>query len=87
MAATSGCSRDASRATAVSLLMAMPSSSRPPRPRSPPSLDAHDLLDDVTEVLETRFWRDADRLYVDEISEDWSVVDPYRGQNANMHLV
>lgn len=50
-------------------------------------LDAHDLLNDVSEVLEARFWREADGLYVDEISEDWAVVDPYRGQNANMHLV
>jgi mannose/cellobiose epimerase-like protein (N-acyl-D-glucosamine 2-epimerase family) len=48
---------------------------------------ARDLLDDVTAVLETRFWRADDGLYVDEISEDWSVVDPYRGQNANMHMV
>lgn len=49
-------------------------------------LDARDLFDDVSEILETRFWREADGLYVDEISEDWSVVDPYRGQNANMHM-
>lgn len=50
-------------------------------------LDARNLLDDVTEVLETHFWRPEDGLYVDEISEDWSTVDPYRGQNANMHMV
>ena len=50
-------------------------------------LSARDLLDDVWEVLERRFWRPDDGLYVDEISEDWSTVDPYRGQNANMHLV
>jgi mannose/cellobiose epimerase-like protein (N-acyl-D-glucosamine 2-epimerase family) len=50
-------------------------------------LPERDLLDDVTEVLEARFWRPEDALYVDEISEDWSVVDPYRGQNANMHMV
>jgi mannose/cellobiose epimerase-like protein (N-acyl-D-glucosamine 2-epimerase family) len=49
-------------------------------------LDARDLFDDVSEILETRFWREADGLYVDEISEDWTVVDPYRGQNANMHM-
>ena len=35
--------------------------------------------------MEERFWRITDSLYVDEISSDWSVVDPYRGQNANMH--
>lgn len=49
-------------------------------------LPARDLLDDVSEILETRFWRPDDGLYVDEISEDWATVDPYRGQNANMHL-
>ena len=46
----------------------------------------HDLLDEAWELLESRFWREADGLYVDEISEDWSSVDPYRAQNANMHL-
>lgn len=50
-------------------------------------LDARDLLDDIEEVLEHRFWRSLDALYVDEASEDWTTVDPYRGQNANMHLV
>ena len=49
-------------------------------------LEGRDLLDDVSEILETRFWREVDGLYVDEISEDWSIVDPYRGQNANMHM-
>ena len=50
-------------------------------------LSAQDLLNDVWEVLDRRFWREDDGLYVDEISEDWSTVDPYRGQNANMHMV
>jgi len=50
-------------------------------------LEAGTLLDDVDRVLNTRFWRADDCLYVDEINRDWSVVDPYRGQNANMHLV
>ena len=36
-------------------------------------------------LMERHFWRQADRLYVDEITSDWSIVDPYRGQNANMH--
>ena len=36
-------------------------------------------------LMERHFWRQDDRLYVDEISSDWSIVDPYRGQNANMH--
>ncbi len=48
---------------------------------------ARDLLDEAWDVLETRFWREGDGLYVDQISADWSSIDPYRGQNANMHLV
>ncbi|MFM9106483.1 MAG: AGE family epimerase/isomerase [Chloroflexota bacterium] len=48
---------------------------------------ARDLIDDAWEVLETRFWREKDQLYADEMTADWSGTDPYRGQNANMHLV
>ncbi len=42
-------------------------------------------LVEIFNLMERRFWRQDDRLYVDEISSDWSIVDPYRGQNANMH--
>ena len=35
--------------------------------------------------MERHFWSEADGLYKDEISPDWQVVSPYRGQNANMH--
>lgn len=48
-----------------------------------------DLAADISEVydlLEARFWREEDQLYVDEISADWQQVSPYRGQNANMHM-
>jgi len=47
--------------------------------------EAAALLADTFELMEKRFWRPADNLYVDEISPDWSIVDHYRGQNANMH--
>lgn len=45
------------------------------------------LMQDIWDLLEARFW-DADaRLYVDEIKGgDWSAIDGYRGQNANMHM-
>src|SRR5690606_7690939 len=46
-----------------------------------------ELLAEAAAVLESRFWDPAARLFVDEMSSDWSVTDPYRGQNANMHLV
>lgn len=38
------------------------------------------------DLLEQRFWEERHKLYKDEISRDWSVVSPYRGQNANMHM-
>jgi len=47
---------------------------------------AADLCERTYRLLEERFWRPGDELYVDEISADWSVVSPYRGQNANMHM-
>lgn len=48
---------------------------------------AADLAADTFDLLEARFW-DADaQLYVDEIAAgDWSAIDAYRGQNANMHM-
>lgn len=49
-------------------------------------IDLEREIGDVFELLETRFWREADGLYVDEISADWQVVSSYRGQNANMHM-
>lgn len=47
---------------------------------------ADQMLADVTEVINTRFW-DASRGAVkDEYNSDWSTLLPYRGQNANMHM-
>ncbi|ELZ02703.1 AGE family epimerase/isomerase [Natrialba asiatica] len=36
-------------------------------------------------VLEDRFWEPTHELYADQAAPDWTRVDPYRGQNANMH--
>ena len=36
-------------------------------------------------LMEQRFWEPQHGLYADEASADWSHLDPYRGQNANMH--
>jgi mannose/cellobiose epimerase-like protein (N-acyl-D-glucosamine 2-epimerase family) len=44
------------------------------------------MIADIYDVLEKHFWRAEDGLYVDEISPDWSIVSPYRGQNTNMHM-
>jgi mannose/cellobiose epimerase-like protein (N-acyl-D-glucosamine 2-epimerase family) len=42
---------------------------------------------EVYELLETRFWEPDAQLYADLIADgDWNAIDPYRGQNANMHM-
>lgn len=47
---------------------------------------AREKIDETYDLLEQRFWREDDGVYVDEITADWSQVAPYRGQNANMHM-
>ena len=41
-------------------------------------------LDATWQLMERRFWENANSLYADEATADWQ-VGPYRGQNANMH--
>lgn len=45
------------------------------------------LLDDITEVIETRFWDDEAGLLREEFHRDWAPLSDYRGMNANMHGV
>lgn len=45
------------------------------------------LLAEALEVADGRFWDDQQGLFVDHWNNDWSVLDPYRGVNANMHAV
>lgn len=48
---------------------------------------AQSLLDEALTVHDERFWDgDAGRC-VEELSQDWATVDPYRGANSNMHTV
>jgi mannose/cellobiose epimerase-like protein (N-acyl-D-glucosamine 2-epimerase family) len=47
--------------------------------------EARAHLDEAVALLDARFWEPPAGLYADEASPDWSVLDPYRGQNANMH--
>lgn len=47
---------------------------------------ARQVLEDVTQVINTRFWDDKTGSVRDEYSQDWSELLPYRGQNANMHM-
>lgn len=47
--------------------------------------EALEHIDETFQVMEERFWEPEHQLYSDLVSADWSVTDPYRGQNANMH--
>jgi len=47
--------------------------------------DANRDLERAYDIMELRLWDASAGLYADEATPDWSVVDPYRGQNANMH--
>lgn len=48
--------------------------------------DAGRLLDDVTQVLQARFWDEAHGAVREEFAADWAPLGSYRGQNSNMHL-
>ena len=47
---------------------------------------ADEMLADVTEVLETKFWEEQHGAIAEEFNADWSPIAPYHGQNSNMHL-
>jgi mannose/cellobiose epimerase-like protein (N-acyl-D-glucosamine 2-epimerase family) len=47
--------------------------------------EARAHMQETFELMERRFWQPAHGLYADQASADWSQLDPYRGQNANMH--
>ncbi|KZN13338.1 AGE family epimerase/isomerase [Marinomonas sp. TW1] len=42
-------------------------------------------LEETFLTMEEHFWDASHGLYKDEITADWQIVSPYRGQNANMH--
>lgn len=45
------------------------------------------LLAQALQVVDERFWRDDDGMVADSYDRAWTAADPYRGVNANMHLV
>ncbi|MET3132971.1 mannose/cellobiose epimerase-like protein (N-acyl-D-glucosamine 2-epimerase family)/sugar/nucleoside kinase (ribokinase family) [Oxalobacteraceae bacterium GrIS 1.11] len=47
--------------------------------------EARVYLEETFALMERHFWEAEHGLYADQASADWSVLDPYRGQNANMH--
>ena len=48
---------------------------------------ARPVLDEALEIIEQKFWDEDSGLAVDTWSRDWVHLSPYRGLNANMHLV
>jgi len=47
---------------------------------------ADQLLADISEVLDKRFWEPAFGASAEEFAADWSPISNYRGLNSNMHL-
>ncbi|MBL0374907.1 AGE family epimerase/isomerase [Rhizobium sp. KVB221] len=47
---------------------------------------AEEMLADVTEILDTKFWEDNHGAIAEEFQADWTAIPGYRGQNSNMHL-
>ena len=47
--------------------------------------EARAYIDETFTLMEARFWDEEYGLYADQASADWATLDPYRGQNANMH--
>jgi mannose/cellobiose epimerase-like protein (N-acyl-D-glucosamine 2-epimerase family) len=47
--------------------------------------EARTWIAETFDLMEKRFWQPGHGLYADEASADWTVLSPYRGQNANMH--
>jgi mannose/cellobiose epimerase-like protein (N-acyl-D-glucosamine 2-epimerase family) len=47
--------------------------------------EAREWLAEAVETLDRHLWDENAGLYADKASADWSKVDPYRGQNCNMH--
>jgi sulfoquinovose isomerase len=47
--------------------------------------DAPRLMDDISMVIEARFWDETAGRLREEYRKDWSAFSTYRGMNANMH--
>jgi mannose/cellobiose epimerase-like protein (N-acyl-D-glucosamine 2-epimerase family) len=45
------------------------------------------LWDAAAEVVAGRFWREEEGAFAESFGRDWSDPEPYRGANANMHMV
>ena len=47
---------------------------------------ADQMIADVTQVINTRFWDEKRGAVSEEYENDWSKISDYRGQNSNMHM-
>jgi sulfoquinovose isomerase len=45
------------------------------------------VLDEAIAVIERRFWREAEGACLESWDRTWREPEPYRGANANMHMV
>ena len=48
-------------------------------------VEAAEIIDQVWQFMEEHFWDADGQAYADELDSTLTVLDPYRGQNANMH--
>lgn len=48
---------------------------------------AEELLKEALELFDLRFWDEKEKLCVDTWNTEFTVLDDYRGLNANMHTV
>lgn len=46
---------------------------------------AQALLDDITDVIDRKFYEDGPGAMAEEFERDWTETGAYRGQNSNMH--
>jgi len=49
-------------------------------------VDAKPIIEQTWEFVERYFWDEQQRAYADERDATLEVLNPYRGQNANMHM-
>jgi mannose/cellobiose epimerase-like protein (N-acyl-D-glucosamine 2-epimerase family) len=50
-------------------------------------IEVKDFIEETYQLLDRMMWEESAGLYADERSPDWSILNPYRGQNCNMHAV
>jgi mannose/cellobiose epimerase-like protein (N-acyl-D-glucosamine 2-epimerase family) len=44
-----------------------------------------EYIEQTYQLMEQHFWQQDSQLYADQATADWTELDDYRGQNANMH--